>query len=421
VIGLEAVVVYRIFGLSLDALFALVRVVITPVIIILTLRIPFKRKHHWAFLVTNIVFIWGVGFALLAQVSTNAATAFGWYYYSSFAVPSSVIVLFSYQFVIYFISPKPSRWQKYVLIGGYGWAAATVWIPLLIGDRNFFQTIPTLTSFGWTTGPGTSTPYLVPSGIDIYFTAMVALIFYLLIRHYQYEKSPLKRGQTIYIMIGLACVFAGSYQAVIARDTGAHNLPILQNLISIPGDLVLLLGLRKKGFYSVTPTAETATVRTPIKYPLQDGHSYLVRDPKAAFEAFSELVRSGREGLLITRIFPEDVRKDYGIQTTPIRWLAEEKGEDVISSGDLLGLSLTVKDFLQKATKPVVMLHGIEYLTTYNGFTPVLRLIQGLNETNATRRGILLLPLVPKSLDEKDEALLIAETTPLPSPTVGLK
>jgi hypothetical protein len=43
-----AVVVYRIFWLSLDALFALFRISVTVAIIItiFTLRIPSKRKYH---------------------------------------------------------------------------------------------------------------------------------------------------------------------------------------------------------------------------------------------------------------------------------------------------------------------------------------------------------------------------------------
>jgi hypothetical protein len=90
----------------------------------------------------------------------------------------------------------------------------------------------------------------------------------------------------------------------------------------------------------------------------------------------------------------------------------------VIPPGDLLGLSLTVKDFMGKAKKPVVMLHGVEYLTTINGFTPILRLIQGLGDENATRNGILILPLTPKSLDEREEALLATETTPMPMPVL---
>jgi hypothetical protein len=160
---------------------------------------------------------------------------------------------------------------------------------------------------------------------------------------------------------------------------------------------------------------------TPVSYPLQEGRSYLTHDPKAAFEGFSELVRSGHQGLMITRIFPEHVRKEYGIETTPIRWLTEETGDGAISPGDLLGLSLTIKDFLEKATRPVVMLHGIEYLTTYNGFTPILRLIQGLTDVNAAKHGILILPVLPKSLDEREEALLMSETAPLPSPSATMR
>ena len=412
----DALVVYRIFGLSLDAIFALARELVTGVIIILTIRIPFKRKVHWAFLAVNIVFLLGTGFAFLAQASTDAATALGWYHYADFFAVSAPIILLEYQFVVYFISQKPSIWQKCVLVGGYAWVAATVWVPLLIGDLSFVQTTPKLTAFGWTPGPGTNGPYLIPDGIDIYFTAMGVLIFYLLFRYYRSEKSPLKRGQTKYIILGMAFIFAGSYQTIIARYTGAHNLPTLQNPIAGTGDLVLLLGLRRKGFYSVAPVTETATTAEPIRYPVEDGRTYLAHDPKAAFESFSDLVRSGRQGLMITRTFPEAVRKDYGIQTTPIRWLAEAKAQDAIPPGDLLGLSLTVKDFLDKATRPVVMLHGIEYLTTLNGFTPILRLIQGLSEESATKSGVLIIPIVPKSLEERDEALLVSETTPMPMP-----
>jgi hypothetical protein len=63
------------------------------------------------------------------------------------------------------------------------------------------------------------------------------------------------------------------------------------------------------------------------------------------------------------------------------------------------------------------MLQGIEYLTTYNGFTPILRLINGLRESSAGMSGILILPIVPETLNKQDEALLTTETTPMPMPT----
>jgi len=132
-------------------------------------------------------------------------------------------------------------------------------------------------------------------------------------------------------------------------------------------------------------------------------------------------VLGGREGFLITSGLPEDARKDYDFSTTTVWSLAESEGGNIIHPGDLLALSLIVKGFLEKSPKPVVMLHGIDYLTRYNGFTPILRLIQGLSEANATKRGILLLHLVPNSLEAKEEALLMAETTPIPSPVPSKK
>jgi hypothetical protein len=271
-----------------------------------------------------------------------------------------------------------------------------------------------LNAFGWANGSGTGDVYLRPYNIDIFVTLIGILAFFLLIRYYRSQKSDLLRGQTKYIIIGLLLFFVGFYSLYISRATGGPNP---QDLIGAAGDFILLLGLRKKGFYSVTPMVETATVEGPVRYALEDGRSYLAHDQKAAFEGFSEAVRRGHEGLLITRIFPTEVREDYGIETTPIRWLAESKGQDVISPGDLLGLSLTIKDFLEKAKKPVVMLQGIEYLTTYNGFTPILRLINGLRESSAGMSGILILPIVPETLNKQDEALLTTETTPMPMPT----
>lgn len=152
----------------------------------------------------------------------------------------------------------------------------------------------------------------------------------------------------------------------------------------------------------------------PMRYPLVEGRSYLARDIEESFVAFSELTRNGHDGLCITRTSAEEIRRNYGLQTTPIRWLSEEEADGAIPPGDLLALSLAVKDFMQKGTRPVIILDGLEYLTRVNGFAPVLRLVDGLNDLNAKTHGILLLPLLPNTLDQREDNLLVAETTPFP-------
>jgi hypothetical protein len=117
--------------------------------------------------------------------------------------------------------------------------------------------------------------------------------------------------------------------------------------------------------------------------------------------------------LCITRTFPNEVRKTHGLETTPIRWLAEAESTDAIAPGDLLGISLMIQDFLERATKPVIMLQGLEYLVTISGFMPILRLIQRLNDVNSQKQGVILLLLQPDSLDKREPALLTVETQPL--------
>jgi hypothetical protein len=410
---LDVAIVYY-FGLDLNAIFSVIRLVVVIVILFLTFRIPFKRTYHWMFLVLTLAVLYYSSIGLAFQLATNATTFLAidrWNYLDS----NRLLALLVFQFAVYFVVQKPKTWMKLVLAGGYVYVATTTWIPFFI-DPSFVITKAFETTTGWVSGPGTGDAYTKPYGVDFFVVGMTLFAIYPLVRYYRSEKSPLFRGQALYLIVGTAIITFSNVQGNIARATGT---PSISPLIFAVGLVVLLLGLQRKGFYSVTPVAETAPIAEPIRYPLQEGHSYLSQDPKAAFQAFSEQVRSGREGFLITRIFPTDVRKDYLIQTTPIRWLAESKGQDVIPPGDLLGLSLTIKDFMEKASKPVVMLHGIEYLTSYDGFSPVLKLIQGLSEANATRRGILILPVLPDSLNKQDEVLLSSETTPMPMPVAS--
>ena len=150
-------------------------------------------------------------------------------------------------------------WQKLFIIGGYAYGIATVQLPIAIGDSSFFYGKQVLSPFGWAAGPGTSDPYLRPSGIDVLTAVTGVLVFALLFRYYRSEKSPLVRGQTKYLILGLLFFFASAFAIGISRDLGAATIPNPQAFLASIGDFVLLLGLRRKGFYSVTPVAETAT------------------------------------------------------------------------------------------------------------------------------------------------------------------
>ena len=55
------------------------------------------------------------------------------------------------------------------------------------------------------------------------------------------------------------------------------------------------------------------------------------------------------------------------------------------------------------------MLSGLEYLITQNNYSSVLKLIQLLNEQIAIRDSILIVPISPHTLEQKDLKLIERE------------
>ena len=157
---------------------------------------------------------------------------------------------------------------------------------------------------------------------------------------------------------------------------------------------------------------------------------YLVEDQKsaAAFGLFSELVTlplspdaevPGKsdsasatieflipQGLVVSREFPDSIRKTYNLQVTPILWLTETPGEMRIAPTSLAVLTDTLIRFMEKNPNSIVLVEGLEYVGTFNEFRKVARSLDSLNETAWITKGRLLICLDPKAFDEKDLALL---------------
>ena len=75
---------------------------------------------------------------------------------------------------------------------------------------------------------------------------------------------------------------------------------------------------------TVKPVIE-ATQSTLPAYDLKMGKIYVV--PEKAYEVFTDQITHGVEGLCITHLAPEEVRRRWGFKETPIIKLAEEKGK----------------------------------------------------------------------------------------------
>ncbi|MFQ5909779.1 MAG: DUF835 domain-containing protein [Thermoplasmata archaeon] len=126
------------------------------------------------------------------------------------------------------------------------------------------------------------------------------------------------------------------------------------------------------------------------------------------FDLVLDGVQDCGRGLCITRVFPDIVTRRFGDAEIPVIWLSSTASEDCIRPRDLEKLSLVIEKFI-KTGPSVVLLDGIDYLITNNGFKPILRLVQILTDYVSVHNSILLLTVAPGVIDEEDLSVLERE------------
>ena len=168
----------------------------------------------------------------------------------------------------------------------------------------------------------------------------------------------------------------------------------------------------EKRMISVEPGVEEE-VKTTQKYALRRGFSYLVEEesPQKSFDVFVDYVTHGVPGLCITRTNPRFVREGYSLRKTPFIWLSTLKTEEYTSTIDLTELSISVKDFIRKSMKGIILLDGVEYLVTRFSFEEVLSFVQSLAEFVSMTDSLLMITLSPQTIDVKQLKLLEREMT----------
>jgi len=148
---------------------------------------------------------------------------------------------------------------------------------------------------------------------------------------------------------------------------------------------------------------------TEQKYDLDFGVSYLIKEktPTRSYDIFKDFVSHGTFGLCITRSFPARIQKLFQLEKTPVVWLSKKEGiESAISGSDLGGLVHAINEFVEKSEKSIVILDGLEYLVTINGFERTILYLHDLIENVMTRNTILIIPINAEALDITELALL---------------
>jgi hypothetical protein len=150
------------------------------------------------------------------------------------------------------------------------------------------------------------------------------------------------------------------------------------------------------------------------KYDLLPGKCDIVEEspPDLSFDAFVNILSTQEEacakitGLAISRQHPDLIKQKYGLEKTPIFWLATRAGQDVIAPTNLGILTHTLISFIEDNSCGVVLLDGIEYLVSNNDFNKTLRAINQVNDHVAQSRCRIIIPVDPRAFDPKELALL---------------
>ncbi len=145
--------------------------------------------------------------------------------------------------------------------------------------------------------------------------------------------------------------------------------------------------------------------------------SYLVNEEKAdaVYGHFRGLLEAGARGLAITRTHPADVAKRFQFGEVESIWLS--RTADKAKAGDvaiadptnLVALAGAVIAFLEAGGNAAVVLEGLEYLVSLNGFASVLRFLQTLNEKVVVKDSFLLIAANADALKEQEYRLLAKE------------
>ncbi|MGQ9582423.1 MAG: DUF835 domain-containing protein [Thermoplasmatota archaeon] len=154
-----------------------------------------------------------------------------------------------------------------------------------------------------------------------------------------------------------------------------------------------------------------------MKYVMEQGVTYLIKEPKPdnSLSLFASLIKQGAKGFCITRVHPKRIRKRFELPDTPMLWIttSEVPDEKCVHPSDLAKLNMAINDALKKHENLVLLLEGIEYLITYNGFDSILRFVQFINDHIMVTSARFIITLDPATLDTGSLHILERDLVPL--------
>ncbi len=143
---------------------------------------------------------------------------------------------------------------------------------------------------------------------------------------------------------------------------------------------------------------------------LEPGMVYMsLSDPGKGQSLLRRAIEQGMKPLLISRTQPDKHPLVAEMDESSMIWLSSMSKENSFNPRDLHRLEEMITDRLQRG-RAAVLIEGMEYIITNNEFLPVLRLLQNLRDFTAERKGVLIVTIKGKSLEEHELSLIEKES-----------
>lgn len=138
------------------------------------------------------------------------------------------------------------------------------------------------------------------------------------------------------------------------------------------------------------------------------GNVYLVEEkrPKLSYDMFEQALASGFTGMVVTRDFPKRLMADRDLGTSRVVWMTNLVGENRVNPTAIGILMSQVRTFIEGQPKTVLIIDGLEYLISLNTYDRMLQFMHQLRDVVVTNDCILFVPLDPRTVAERELALL---------------
>ncbi len=147
---------------------------------------------------------------------------------------------------------------------------------------------------------------------------------------------------------------------------------------------------------------------TSLSNDIRSGNVYLVeeRRPKLSYELFEHALSMGCNGMIMTREFPKKLLTEKELDSCKLIWLTNLVGDGRVNPTAIGILMSQVRSFIEGQPKSVVMIDGLEYMISLNTYDRMLQFMHQLRDLVVTNESILVVPMDPRTVTERELALL---------------